>query len=719
MKKLKVALTFLLSLGLTLGAGCSVLEKITGDKSESVSTESSVESLPEDSSAESTPDESSVEDSSSEDSSSEGQEEIETITIAEAIELCGEPGNVTNERYYIRAIVKSVTNPQYGAMVIEDETGSISVYGTYSADGELTYADLAEKPYKGDEVLLHCILQNYNGTPEVKNARLIEFKSNAGNVDESDYTEMSIEEARAAAKGELVKVDGVVAAITYANGMKPSGVMLVDDTQSIYVYDGDLAGRVAKGNTITILAEKDWWVLEKEQSAADKHGYRGCNQLTNVTLVSNDEGNTAFDTTWMEETTVKSIVENPIEEDITTTIYKVNALVEKRDGNGFTNYYFFDLDGETGTYAYTQCNGNDFAWVDEFDGKICTVYLTALNAKSTDSGCNYRLLPISIADEGFVFDTANAAKFAVEYHGVDQIEHLYTGDPALNVNVSVSSELLGFEGVTLSYSSDNTEVVYFETVDGATTMHCGAEGTATVTVTATYGETSYSETVTVKVQYPINYEYITVAEAIAADVDSDVIVKGIVGPSVVNKNGFYLFGEDGSMIAVLVDNTEEFVGLEIGHEIIVKGMRERYVKDDANTIAGQTCIVNVQILVNNYGNTAYSTEKFVTDKTLADMYNLDPTVDYSTTVFVVTATIEVVETAYYTNINIKSGETTLGLYCSSANQYAWLKGFANQEVTMEIAACNWNDKKDHWRGCVLAVRTEDGKVLNTLNFDTY
>ncbi len=707
MKKLKVALLFLMSLGLTLGAGCSLLGG--GESSESESVNVSSESVLE----ESTPEE-----SVPEDSSSEGETQYETITIAEALELCGESGNVTEERYYIRAIVQSITNPQYGAMVIEDETGSISVYGTYSADGAIGYAAMTEKPYKGDEVLLHCILQNYNGTKEVKNARLIEFKSNAGNVDESDYTEMSIAEARAAAKGDLVKVDGVVAAITYANGMKPNGVMLVDETQSIYVYDGDLAGRVAEGNTVTILAEKDWWILEKEQSAAAKHGYQGCCQLTNVTLVSNDEGNTEFNKTWIEENTVKNIVENPIEEDITTIIYKVTALVEKRVGTGFTNYYFFDLDGETGSYTYTQCNGSDFAWVDEFDGKICTVYLTALNAKSADSGCNYRFLPVEIEDEGFTFDVTNAAQFAVEYYGVDQIEGLYTGDPALSLTTSVSSELLGFEGATLSYESDNEEVVYFETVDGETIMHCGVEGIANVTVTGTYGENTYSETITVEVKLPVVYDSITVAEAIEAEVDSEVIVEGIVGPSVVNKNGFYLFGEDGSMIAVLVNSTEQFVGLEIGHSVILKGMRERYVKNDASTIAGQTCIVNAEILVNNYGNTAYATEKFVTDKTLADMYALDETVDYSTTVFVVTATVEVVETAYYTNINIVSNGTTLGLYCSSAAQYSWLKAFAGEEVTMEIAACNWNDK-NYWRGCVLAVRTEDGKVLNELNFDNY
>ena len=38
-----------------------------------------------------------------------------------------------------------------------------------------------------------------------------------------------------------------------------------------------------------------------------------------------------------------------------------------------------------------------------------------------------------------------------------------------------------------------------------------------------------------------------------------------------------------------------------------------------------------------------------------------------------------------------------------------------KEVTVEIAPCNWNGKT-FYAGCVLAVRTESGKVLNELNF---
>ena len=730
MKKLTKFLIGLLSIcSLALGASaCDVNVNINSGNSGSVS--GGIDSIsPDSSDADADTDGSDADtdtDSSDADTDTDGGSDetpvIEPITIAEALELCGEPGNITTERYYIRAIVKSVTNPQYGSLVIQDETGEIPVYGTYGEDG--TYYDaLTEKPYKGDEVLLSCILQNYNGTKEVKHAYIIEFKSNQGNVDESAYTDMSIAEARAAQEGDYVKVDGAVAQITYANGMKPSGVYLVDDTQSIYVYDTDLAGRVQVGDIVTILAEKDYWILEKEEGAAAKHGYNGCNQLTNVTVVSISDEDVSYTMDWVQETTVKEIMDTPATEDITTTIYKVNALVEERPGSSFTNYYFFDIDGETGSYTYTQCNGGDFEWVRAYHGKICTVLLSVINYKSTDSACVARFLPIAIYDEGYQFDTTKAGEYAVKYHALDQFESVYSADPAKEMVTSVSSELLGFEGATISYVSSDTDVVYFEEVEGKTIMHCVANGNATITITGTYNEKSYEATVNLVFIDPQSISCITVAEAIQVAPnngdDSIVTVRGIVGPSVVNKNGFYLFGEDGSMIAVLVNDTKEFAGLEIGHEVILTGVRERYVKDDTSTFAGQTCIVDAVIDVNLYGNHEYSTAKFVTDKTVADFSALDITKDYSTTVFVLTLTVEVVETPYYTNLNLVSGNNKITLYCSSANQYSWLKQFAGQEVMVEIAACNWNDKKDYWRGCALAVYTEDGKLLNTLNFDTF
>ena len=84
----------------------------------------------------------------------------------------------------------------------------------------------------------------------------------------------------------------------------------------------------------------------------------------------------------------------------------------------------------------------------------------------------------------------------------------------------------------------------------------------------------------------------------------------------------------------------------------------------------------------------------------------------------VKATVEFVETAYYSTLNITSNGVTLKLYMSGAGQYSWLKAYTGQEVTLEIAPCNWNNKTDEGRGCVLAVVHADGsKTVNTLNFN--
>ena len=641
----------------------------------------------------------------------------EEITVAAALELCGEPGNITEQRYYIRATVKTITNPAYGAMIIYDETGEISVYGTYSADGELPFAEIAETPKKGDEVLLACILQNYDGDKEVKNARLIEWKKNETPFDATAYTAATIAEAREADEGAKLKVSGVVARITYANGYIPSGVILVDETSSIYVYDGDVAGQVSIGNTVELAGTKAYWILGTEADNAAKFGYKGSCQLDEVTLISNDKGNSAFDKSWITETTVKEIIDTPVTENITNKIYKVNALITRADGNGFINYYIDDLDGATGTYTYTQCSGGDFAWLDAFDGKICTVYVVAINAKSTTTGCTWRFLPVEVIDEGYTFDTKGTAEHVVKYYGVDRFLAKYTGDPALEVVTKVSSELLGFTDATITYSSSNTAVVSFVTEDGKLVMHCGDEGTATVTVSSTYEGETYSETVTIEVAANLDVEYITVAEAIATPYDTDVVVRGIVGPSLVNQQGgFYLFGEDGSMVAVKLSDASKIAEIAIGHEIVLTGMRERYIKDDSYTTYGQDAIVNGVVIANYYGEHEYSTEKFITGKTLADIKALDVTESHSTEVYVVTVSVTFIETDFYTSLKIEQDGVEFPLYCSSAKQYNWLKDFDGQEITVEIAPCNWNDKKDNYRGCVLAVVTEDGKIYNTLNF---
>ena len=77
-------------------------------------------------------------------------------------------GSATTERYYVRAKIKSIDDADYGAMTIEDSTGTLSVYGTYSSDGAKRYSELDEKPVEGDTVLLYGTIQNYKNKTDRK-----------------------------------------------------------------------------------------------------------------------------------------------------------------------------------------------------------------------------------------------------------------------------------------------------------------------------------------------------------------------------------------------------------------------------------------------------------------------------------------------------------------------------------------------------------------------
>ena len=624
-------------------------------------------------------------------------------------------GKTSTRRYAIKVTVKELTNAVSGGMIVEDDKDSITVESLFGIDGT-AYSALSVRPDNCDKLTLLVLPENRGGQILVKSATIIDHEAIDEIVEVPVATKMTIAEAREADKDTLVQIKGVVARIAYSYGPTPAGFIIVDGTSSIYVHGADLAASVKIGNTVELTGSKTWWVLEDEQNNANKFGYKGSCQLEYPTLISNDNGNTAFDKSWIEETTVKAIMDTPASEDITNKIFKVTALVKKAVGTGFTNYYIDDIDGVTGTYVYTQCSGGDFAWLDEFDGKICTVYVVAQNAKSTSSGCSWRFLPVEVLDEGYVFNTDDAAEYAVNYHGLPQFLASYSGDPALELVTSVSSELLGFEGATLSYSSSNQESVYFTTTeDGKVVFHGAKPGEATVTVKGEYNGKSFTKEITIVIEKAPEVDSITIAEAVSKEVGEEVYIRGIVGPSAVNQPAFYLFDETG-MVAVRLSNGADFATFAIGNEVVIKGTRDMWHKEGASY--GQIVISNATVAANYYGTQDYLTIDPISDKTPEYFYNLDEQdMSETTKLYNLTVTIDVEETTYYTNIYIKSGETTIRLYCSSANQYNWLKQFAGETVTVEIAPCNWNSKS-YYTGCVLAVVLEDGtKVMNTFNWN--
>ena len=645
------------------------------------------------------------------------EEKYKTVSIAEAIAAANAAGEqVSSEVYCITGTIASVSNPEYGNMKITDGKDTIAVYGLYGADGT-QYKNLDDKPFKGDTITIYGKVHTFNGTAEFKDAVIVSFEHAKVELD-GEYLEATIAEAREANIGEKFVIEGVVARITYANPMIPNGFYVIDGTGSIYVY-GEAAQSVKIGNTVKVAGEKDYYVLADEQNLAEKYGYKGCCQLKNITLVENNATNSEFDKNWITDSTVKDIVDTPVTENITTNIYKVNALIKKVVGTGFTNYYFYDIDGDTSGYAYTANSGKDFTWLDEFDGKICTVYLSPINCKSTAGGCFYRFIPILVINENYTFDLNSAADYAIKYEVYEQFKTEYTANPALEVVTSVSSELLGFTGVTVEYTSSNTSVADFVEENGKTIFHTKATGTTTITMTAKYNGKTSSKTLVVTVNQQTSFETMTVSEAIAAADNTVVTVKGIVMSSLVNQTGFYI--NDGTGVIAVTCSTETLEEIELGQEVVMQGTRI-HRKDAEKTHAGQSVITDAILLANNYGTHTYDDSKFDTTKTLNDLYGFNVNEDYSTQVYVVKAVILYEKTQYYTSCKLQgtnpdTGKTfTMNLYSKSAAQYSWLEPYYNQEVTIEVAVCNWNNKT-YYAACIISVVLEDGtKVVNNSNF---
>ena len=106
---------------------------------------------------------------------------------------------------------------------------------------------------------------------------------------------------------------------------------------------------------------------------------------------------------------------------------------------------------------------------------------------------------------------------------MDLFKTEYTGNPMLELPTTLSSELLGFENATVSYSSSNEKAVKFTTADGKTVMECLNAGGATVTVTATYNGKTATETIEIEVITPDVLDAGNVQNAIQSEVGDTVI----------------------------------------------------------------------------------------------------------------------------------------------------------------------------------------------------
>ena len=419
---------------------------------------------------------------------------------------------------------------------------------------------------------------------------------------------------------------------------------------------------------------------------------------------------------WVQEITIKELMNTNVSSNITTSIFKVNAYIKRAQGSGFVNYYIDDLDRYTGSYCYSLCNGNDYEYLAQYDGKICTVYLSPFNCKSTSSSAFYRFVPILVIDEGFEFNDSDAPSYALDYVIKDQFYDKYTSDPEMEMIATVSDEFLGFSDVSINYSSSDESVLNFENSDDKVIMHVYKTGSVNVTITAQLGNFEATCVINIECEVDVEYDSITVKEAFEKEDGEIVQVRGVVSASLVNQKGFYLIDNTGMIAVRTTQDTLDLV--KLGDEVIVTGTKTHYTKNAASRL-GQLLIEDAELVVNLYGNHEFNMENVISDKTIDDIFTLSRTNDDITgNYYEVSVYIKKVATNYYTNYyltNEVNGSTTLLLYAASGGQYSWLDDYVDQEITVIMSFTDWNTKSE-FRGCVLAVVNGDNLIINDLNF---
>ncbi len=102
---------------------------------------------------------------------------ITELTVAEANDLGAtfDKDEYSTDKYYVTGVITEIKDTKYGNCLIKDETGEkILVYGLYSADGTVRYDSMETKPAVNDTIKVLSIVGNYNGTPQLKDAWLVE-----------------------------------------------------------------------------------------------------------------------------------------------------------------------------------------------------------------------------------------------------------------------------------------------------------------------------------------------------------------------------------------------------------------------------------------------------------------------------------------------------------------------------------------------------------------
>ena len=520
--------------------------------------------------------------------------------------------------------------------------------------------------------------------------------------------------------GTEVQVKGVVLKHVYTGQGTPyiTGFYLIDETGSVYIYGEDLAKSLEDNKEISLKGKIAYYIPETDSGAAESAGYKGALQLISPTLIESMLEGASIPTNSINKTwDINDIQKNELTNDITGNVYELHGKVIVSEQPGYTNYYLQSLDLSTTLPFYTQSNGKDYKWLDEYSDQYVDMYLVIMNGKPSRN--EWRALPVKVLS----LYTPTADDYC-HYGNLRMMDTYFADKYTEDITISVPKDDPDIAGLTYSFSVDSAvSNISISTTDTDNVIDItipSAENSVELKITSSYGETSLTDANSITLAPKSAASTMTLSEVRnqedGAEVTAEGIVTRITYKSGNKRLGFIIQDATGSMIIYNnLDTMANLDDIEEGNKVVFKGTFGHYIKaDDAEKAAalgykGDTQISDVEILNNDNKINDMFDSSIIKDKSVSDIVAIDPSTDPIGNIYQCSAVIEKTATAYYTAYRISDPDDSsksLSLYSQmQGSEFKFLDENDGNEVTLNFAIQNikYSSGSFSWRICAISV----------------
>lgn len=529
----------------------------------------------------------------------------------------------------------------------------------------------------------------------------------------------SISDVRSASVGDVVTTKGVVVAYNYTGQSTPykTGIWIADEAASIYVYSQELTSMVDVGNQITIKGELAYYIPTNDVSSAGTINYKGMLQLINISLLEKDDICHEIPSGSINESTIEQINAIPLDSDITGNIYHVKGRYYMYDNTSYKNYEVFDLNRVDSLLAYTQSNGKDYAWSDDYNGK--TVDMLIIVSIGKPSVSKWRMCPIKfLADDVVVSDKEEATYSAKRC--LTKFENSY--NKATNVDIPLTDPLMS--SISWSISSSSSKVSITSDTDKTTVSFQAVTSLENVSINAmaTYGTSSFVASKSISLEVASTFNTISISEALASADGTNVLIQGVVARLTYKgsmvKQGMFLVDDSGSCFIYNDTATQANLdGVSAGNKVVVSGTMTHFIKNADNATAenysGDRQICNVEIKDIDKNNYSMSTAS-ISDSTIETIAATLPSNNITGNIYKVTCVVNKSSGSYgsYTLNGVTDSSKGVPLYSqNNATDFdSLLSTYIGKTVIMYLGIQNLNLKSSgsFYRGCPISIISEVG-----------